>query len=50
MASSSGSSENEYFAVGSVVTCVTCHGERLKGEVVAFDPLTKMMALSKLSK
>lgn len=36
----------EYFSVGSHVACVTCLGQRLQGEVVAFDYQSKMLTLS----
>ncbi|KAK1794285.1 hypothetical protein P4O66_011179 [Electrophorus voltai] len=35
----------EYFSVGSLVSCLTCLGQRLQGEVVAFDYQTKMLTL-----
>ncbi|KAG9279063.1 hypothetical protein AMEX_G4528 [Astyanax mexicanus] len=35
----------EYFSVGSSVSCLTCLGQRLQGEVVAFDYHTKMLTL-----
>ncbi|KAK3529226.1 hypothetical protein QTP70_021926 [Hemibagrus guttatus] len=35
----------EYFSVGSHVSCFTCLGQRLQGEVVAFDYQTKMLTL-----
>lgn len=36
----------EYFSVGSQVSCLTCLGQRLQGEVVAFDYPSKMLTLS----
>lgn len=36
----------EYFSVGSHVSCLTCLGQRLQGEVVAFDYQSKMLTLS----
>lgn len=36
----------EYFSVGSHVSCLTCLGQRLQGEVVAFDYPSKMLTLS----
>ncbi|MGH0145166.1 UNVERIFIED_CONTAM: hypothetical protein FKN15_004597 [Acipenser sinensis] len=36
----------EYFSVGSQVSCLTCLGQRLQGEVVAFDYQSKMLTLS----
>lgn len=36
----------EYFSVGSHVSCTTCLGQRLQGEVVAFDYQSKMLTLS----
>ncbi|KAJ8364729.1 hypothetical protein SKAU_G00135600 [Synaphobranchus kaupii] len=35
----------EYFSVGSHVSCLTCLGQRLHGEVVAFDYQSKMLTL-----
>jgi len=35
----------EYFQVGSVVACTTCFGQRLQGEVMAFDRQTKMLSI-----
>ncbi|KAK7919261.1 hypothetical protein WMY93_010545 [Mugilogobius chulae] len=35
----------EYFSVGSHVSCLTCLGQRLNGEVVAFDYQSKMLTL-----
>lgn len=36
----------EYFSVGSQVSCLTCLGQQLQGEVVAFDYQSKMLTLS----
>lgn len=36
----------EYFSVGSHVSCLTCLGQRVQGEVVAFDYPSKMLTLS----
>lgn len=36
---------NDYFNIGSCVTCVTCFGEELSGEVMAFDPTVKLITL-----
>jgi len=36
---------NEYFSVGSLVSCKTCHNQVIEGEVLAFDQLTKMLIL-----
>ncbi|XP_026877637.2 protein LSM12 homolog B [Electrophorus electricus] len=35
----------EYFSIGSHVSCLTCLGQRLQGEVIAFDYQTKMLTL-----
>ncbi|XP_063043827.1 protein LSM12 homolog B [Engraulis encrasicolus] len=35
----------EYFNVGSHVSCLTCLGQRLQGEVLAFDYQSKMLTL-----
>ena len=40
---------NEYFSVGSLVSCKTCHNQVIEGEVLAFDQPTKMLILSKLT-
>lgn len=37
---------SECFTIGSVVSCKTCHSKDIEGEVVAFDPSTKMLILS----
>ena len=34
------------FQVGMILGCTTCHGQKLQGEVMAFDYPTKMLALS----
>lgn len=36
---------SEYFPIGSFVVCVTYHKKELEGEVLAFDPQTKMLIL-----
>lgn len=36
---------NEYFSVGSLVSCKTCHNQVIEGEVLAFDQPTKMLIL-----
>jgi len=36
----------EYFKVGMTISCETCHGSKIQGDVVAFDFPTKMLALS----
>ncbi|CAG0892545.1 unnamed protein product [Cyprideis torosa] len=36
---------NEYFTIGSIVSCTTCHEETFTGEVVSFDPCVKMILL-----
>ena len=38
---------SEYFSVGSLVSCKTCHNQVIEGEVLAFDQPTKMLILSK---
>ncbi|XP_013399948.1 protein LSM12 homolog A-like [Lingula anatina] len=37
--------ESDYFNVGSIVACNTCYGQKIQGEVVAFDHTTKMLVL-----
>jgi len=39
------SQQQEYFPVGATVQCVTCLGEKIEGEVVAFDRASKLLAL-----
>ncbi len=34
------------FNIGMVVSCETCHGQKVQGEVIAFDYQTKILALS----
>jgi len=36
----------DYFKVGMTISCETCHGIKIQGDVVAFDLPTKMLALS----
>lgn len=36
---------SECFGIGSVVVCKTCNNTELEGEVLAFDPQTKMLIL-----
>jgi len=36
---------DEYFTVGSVVTCTTCLNNQVEGEVLAFDQHTKMLII-----
>ncbi|KAG8236131.1 hypothetical protein J437_LFUL001609 [Ladona fulva] len=36
---------NECFSIGSVVACKTCYNKEIEGEVLAFDPQTKMLIL-----
>jgi hypothetical protein len=38
--------EVEYFDVGMIVACVTCHDQQIQGEVVAFDYPSKMLVIS----
>lgn len=33
------------FTIGSTVACKTCYNEDIEGEVLAFDPQTKMLIL-----
>lgn len=34
------------FGIGSIVACKTCYNKEIEGEVLAFDPQTKMLILS----
>lgn len=36
---------NECFSIGSIVACKTCYNKEIEGEVLAFDPQTKMLIL-----
>ncbi|KAJ9592478.1 hypothetical protein L9F63_015894 [Diploptera punctata] len=36
---------NECFSIGSIVVCRTCYNKDIEGEVLAFDPQTKMLIL-----
>lgn len=37
---------SECFSIGSIVACKTCFSKEIEGEVLAFDPQTKMLILS----
>lgn len=37
---------SEYFQIGSLVMCETLNKKKVEGEVLAFDPQTKMLILS----
>lgn len=37
---------SDCFSIGSTVACTTCFNQNIEGEVLAFDPLTKMLILS----
>lgn len=39
----------DYFVPGSVVRCVTCSKKNLEGEVMAFDPNTRILILSNVN-
>merc|ERR1719273_2872467 len=39
----------EYFTVGSLVTCTTCLDTQVEGEVLAFDQHTKMLIIKSQS-
>lgn len=36
---------SDYFSIGSTVACKTCYNQDIEGEVLAFDPQTKMLIL-----
>lgn len=36
---------SDWFSIGSTVVCKTCHDKEIEGEVMAFDPQTKMLIL-----
>nr|QBH72786.1 hypothetical protein [Carausius morosus] len=38
---------NECFSLGSTVACKTCFNQEIEGEVLAFDPQTKMLILKR---
>lgn len=35
----------DYFTIGSTVWCRTCYNQEIEGEVLAFDPQSKMLSL-----
>lgn len=37
---------SDFFSIGSVVWCRTCYNKDIEGEVLAFDPQTKILILS----
>ncbi|KAJ8917289.1 hypothetical protein NQ315_002307 [Exocentrus adspersus] len=37
---------SDFFSLGSVVWCRTCYNKEVEGEVLAFDPQTKILILS----
>lgn len=41
---------SDCFGIGSIVSCKTCYNKEIEGEVLAFDPQTKMLILSILLK
>lgn len=41
---------SDFFSLGSVVWCRTCYNKEVEGEVLAFDPQTKILILSILFK
>lgn len=38
---------SDYFSCGSLVRCLTCHDVTIEGHVMAFDPQTRILAISK---
>jgi len=36
---------SDCFGIGSIVACKTCYNKEIEGEVLAFDPQTKMLIL-----
>lgn len=36
---------SDWFSIGSTVACKTCYNVEIEGDVVAFDPQTKMLIL-----
>ena len=42
--------DNEYFPVGTVLSCTMCNGRKIQGEVMGFDHASKVLAISILSK
>ncbi|XP_020709843.1 protein LSM12 homolog A-like [Athalia rosae] len=36
---------SDWFSIGSTVACKTCYNKEIEGEVLAFDPQTKMLVL-----
>lgn len=37
---------SDFFSLGSIVWCRTCYNKEVEGEVLAFDPQTKILILS----
>merc|ERR1712004_688253 len=37
--------EGDYFQIGMKISCTTCNGQKIAGEVMAFDITSKMLAL-----
>lgn len=40
---------SDWFGIGSTVACKTCYQKEIEGEVLAFDPQTKMLILQRPS-
>ena len=38
--------DNEYFPVGTILSCTMCNGRKIQGEVMAFDHTTRVLAIS----
>ena len=38
--------EGDYFNIGMVVSCTTCHGQILSGEVMSYDHSSKLLSIS----
>ena len=41
------SKDSDYFSPGSLVECLTCYNVRVVGHVMAFEPNSRMLMLSK---
>ena len=41
------SKDSDYFSPGSLVECLTCYNVRVVGHVMAFEPTSRMLMLSK---
>ena len=38
--------DNEYFPIGTLLSCSLCNGKKLQGEVMAFDHASRTLVIS----